>query len=398
MPRINVTIQIKRGTYNRPLLRTYIEHISFGIRTPGSALYITDNEGRVMDKDGNLGIDAIPNILTGKIDIRVICHNSVVRVPNTVSVGIVDHWKDFSVADGDTVTLTASNSAGNFDNFRILHDAIRIYERVFKPLGVWDGEFPLGKKRNLDLTRENKKRIEMWFISPAVPHLAYTEPAHVGTNYPVIHLGDADDRLFGTNGHPNTLISAELSHALHFSMLSATLRQDIFNGYVSFIVSEFLSGNRGTHSLTVETNPLVAFIEAFDHFATRFIEFARTDDGASLTGLSLRYGFLRNQLESGVFGVFNNGAPNGNLNTSTIVPVRNLYLTTGARSASSIEGSVFAAIFLDFARKRNNSLRKTVQAYVQSKALSFGEFRTWIHNNKPELRPQIDEVSATWTM
>lgn len=383
MPRINITINIEIDSQNYPLKRVYVEHIALGLRVPGSQLYITDNRGQVRDRQGNLGVDAIPNLITGKIDIRVICHNSVVKIPN----GMFDHYKDFSVGDGGTVTITNVNSLSNYIHFKILNRCLNIYDSVFRQFQVFTSEFPLGRKNTLDKTRRSRKRIEVAFPDRLPQPLSFVEPKSIHTGYPIIHLKDDDSRLFGSD---QTLLPAELSHALHFSFLSEQQRHDITTKYVSFIVSSILTGGGGTHHLTKDTDPLVAYVEAFDHFVHRFERFIRNNQ--SLNGVALRNGFIRNQLQSGEFGVLSGSFATGNFSP------KNEFLTSGTRSATSIEGSIYGAIFLDFARKPGVGLRTAVNAFIKSQALSFGDFRNWVHVNSPNLRTQIDEVKATWTL
>lgn len=394
MPRINVTINILIGGNVQPLRRAYIEHIFTGFRVPGSQLYITNDLGQVIDRRENLGIDAIPNLLNNKIDIRVICHNSIVRIPN----GIFDHFIDFSVSDGDTVTITNANSS--FNHFRVLNRCADVYSQGLQQFQVFGSDFPLGIFRSFDKTRESKKRIEVLFPDAFPQPLSFTEPKGLSTGYPVIHLKSNDPRLFGSD---QTLIPAELSHALHFSRLTDAQRQDIGVRYGSFIVSDFLSGGSSTHSMAADTDPLVAYVEAFDHFVHRFDQFIRANP--NLSGPNLRNRFIRSELnivenftdQNGVLLATRFGTLTGDLNTGVYTPDP-AFLTSAARSATSIEGSIYAAIFLDFARKRGVGLRTAVNAYVRSQALSFGEYRSWIHLNRPNLTAQIDQVKATWTL
>ncbi len=394
MPRINVTINIQVGNNFQPLQRAYVEHVAAGFRVPGSQVYITNNFGQVMDRQENLGINAIPNPLNNRIDIRVICHNSIVRIPN----GIFDHFLDFNVADGDTVTIT--NADSNFNQFRILNRCAQVYSRVLQQFQAFTSDFPLGIRSSLERTRNSQKRIEILFPDLLPQPLSFVEPKGLTTGYPVIHLKDNDPRLFGAD---QTLIPAELSHALHFSRLTDAQRQNIAVRYGSFIVSDFLNGGNATHSMAVDTDPLLAYVEAFDHFVHRFDRFVRANP--NLSGATLRNRFIRDELniaenftdQNGIVLATQFGSLSGGLNTGVYTPDP-AFLTSGARSATSIEGSIYAAIFLDFARKPGVGLRTAVNAYVRSQALSFGEYRSWIRSNRPDLRSQIDQVKATWTL
>lgn len=401
MPRINFTVNISAGGITVPLKRAYVEHIAFGLRVPGSALYMTDENGNIRDGEGNLGIDAMPNLLNGRIDIRVICHNSVVKIPN----GIFDHYTDLSVTDGGTVTLNSTNSAGNLNNFRILNRAFDVHDKVLRQFQVFNSDFPLGRKRSLDDTRKSRKRIEVFFPSALAVNLAFVEPKGIHTGYPIIHIGNndgsaplnsPDNRLFGSDP---MLVPAELSHALHFSHLDEQQRHDIAVRYGKFIVSDWVLGGGGTHSMLKETDPMVAFLEAFDHFVHRFDRFITANP--TLTGNPLRNEFIlaelnsTDQFELNRTTVTGFGTLNGTLRLGTFTP-NPQFVSGGARSATSIEGSVYGAIFLDFARRPGVGLRTVVNAFVRSKALTFGEFRTWIQSNSRSLLPALNQVSQVW--
>ena len=79
-----------------------------------------------------------------------------------------------------------------------------------------------------------------------------------------------------------TLIPSELSHALHFALLSKTRREQAQNKYLQFIASDIASGGSGTHGFSVTTTPEVAYIEALDLYSERFTEFmARLRQGGA---------------------------------------------------------------------------------------------------------------------
>lgn len=391
MSRINVTINVQDGGQTRPLRRAYVEHVAGPVRVPGSALYVTDDNGRVRDERGNLGIAAIPNLFNGRIDIRVICHNSVVKLPN----GLVDHWVDFSVADGETKTINNATAPQRLDHWRLLNRMAEVYDRVFRQFGVFSSAFPLGRRRSLDATRSRSNRIEVFFptLSPGLP---FVEPRSLHTRFPIIHMKEHGGRLFGTGGAEPDLIPAELSHALHFSKLSDQQRHQITINYPEWIISDALAGGGGTHHLTKDTDPLVAFVESFDHFAHNLDKFMRNNPQQS--GATLRNAFIRSELQrvdSNGNRVF--GQLAGALSTGAFVP-NAVFLTRGTRSATSIEGTIYAALFLDFARRPGVGLRTVVRLFIDSKALSFGEFRTWTNQNRPQFRSALDQVCQTWTL
>lgn len=398
MPRINCTINVRDGAQTRPLRRAYVEHVVGPVRVPGSELYITDDNGRVKDGRDNFGIDAIPNFLNGRIDIRVICHNSVVKIPN----GLLDHWVDFSIADGNTRTIDNTSAPGRLDHWRLLNRFAEVYDRVFRQFGAFSNPFPLGKRATLDATRAQSKRIEVFFptVSPGLP---FVEPRGLHTGYPIIHMKEFDGRLFGTATAQPDLVPAELSHALHFSKLSDAQRHSITINYPKWIIADVLAGideERGTHNLTKDTDPLVAFVEAFDYFAKRLDWFMRNNPLQS--GPGLRNAFILSELRRTRLTDRDNritvfGRLTGPLSTGTFDP-RAEFLTSGSRSATSIEGTIYAALFLDFARRPGVGLRTVVQLFIQSKALSFGEFRTWVNSNRPQFRSMLDQVCLTWTL
>lgn len=403
MPRINFTVSLRVGNTTTPLKRVYVEHIAFGLRFPGSQLYLTDENGNVRDGLGNLGIDAFPNPLTGNIDVRIICHNSIVKIPN----GPLDHFKDFNVTDGGSLTITRANSAGNFNHFRILNRCFEVHDKVLRQFGVFNMDFPLGRSRSLDDTRKRRKRIEISFPSLLAVNYTFVEPKSIHTGFPIIHIGEndgpnplnsPDNRLFGR--FP-ILIPAELSHGLHFSNLSETQRHEITVTYGRFLMSDFVLGGGGTHEILKDTDPTVAFIEAFDHFTHRFDAFISLNP--SLTGSTLRNGFISSELSTNDrfslngTNVIGFGTLNGSFSRGRFTPNPE-FLTRGSRSSTSIEGAVYGAIFIDFARRPGVGLRTVVEAYIKSKALSFGEFRSWINTNKPNLSATLDQVKLNWTL
>ena len=188
---------------------------------------------------------------------------------------------------------------------------------------------------------------------------------------------------------------------MHFSNLSEAQRHDITVKYGKFIMTDIALGGGGTHSLLKDTDPLVAFVEAFDHFVHRFDHFISRNPG--LSGPTLRNRFIADELNSTEVFSFNGtpvtgfGRLTGNFNRGVFVP-NPQFLTNGSRSSTSIEGAVYGAIFLDFARKPGVGLRTVVDAFIRSKALSFGEFRTWIHSNRPALAATIDQVKQNWRL
>ena len=361
----------------RPLRRTFVEHIAFGAPI---GLYITDDQGRLRDNNGDLGLDS----LTSQVDLRVLCRNSVVRAAN----GLIDHWIDVGgVSDGDTHVV--SGSTEQVHRLRVINRSVEAYERVFRQFEPFAtrGDFPLGEPTSLTHAKDRAQRIEVAFPDGGAQPLAFVEPKGLTTGFPVVHLKEhaSDRRLFGGQGRYATLVPGELAHALHFSLLSEAQRDQLTRDYVRFIVVDWANQGGGTHDLDKTTDPTVAYVEALDHFATELTIF-RTRFPSVASGSTARRAFIEDQFARGVVGSLN-----GPLDTGTVTP-------NGGLAGSSIEGAVYGAIFLDLARRPGVGLRRAVRAYFDSKATTFGRFRTWVDANRTELTPALDDVSTTWGM
>lgn len=368
---------INKHSATRGLRRALVQHTAFGAPI---GLYITGDDGRLRDGNGDLGL----NSFTEAVDLRVLAFNSVVRAPNL----LMDHWIDVpGVRDNDTVVL--SGSTEQLDRFRVINRAAETYDRLFRQFEPFEsrGDFPLGAPSSLDEAKDRDKRIEGVYPDGLPQPLAFVEPRGTNTGYPVVHIKEkrSDRRLFGTHGSRPTLIASELSHALHFSLLSKSQREDLTTQYGSFIVSDLVTGGDATHDLGKETDPTVAFVEALDHFAERFTVFLRRNPSLAI-GSATRTAFLQDQFDSG-----SPASLSGPLATGTVTPEAGL-------SSSSVEGAVYGAIFLDLARRRGIGLARAVEAYFESKTTTFGQFRSWIEDNKPTWATAIAQVSTTWGM
>jgi hypothetical protein len=361
----------------RPLRRVFIEHLVLGVP---SGLYVTDDRGRLVDNNRDEGLDSF----TDYADLRVLCHNSVVRAPN----GPIDHWVDFpGVRDLETHVI--GGPAEQRNRFRVINRAAEAYDRVFRQFEPFAtrGEFPLGQPTSLSEGRDRARRLELMFPDAGPQPLAFVEPKGLTTGFPVVHMKahGADQRLFGGNGRYPTLVPGELAHALHFSLLTEAQRDQLAAAYVRFIVADWTNQGKGTHELDKITDPTVAFVEALDHFATEFTIF-RIRFPSVASGSAARRAFIEDQLARDVVGTIS-----GPLETGTITPKAGI-------AGSSIEGAVYGAIFLDLARRTRIGLSRAVRAFFDSKATTFGQFRTWVDANRPEMTPALDEVSTTWNM
>jgi hypothetical protein len=141
------------------------------------------------------------------------------------------------------------------------------------------------------------------------------------------------------------------------------------------------TGGDTGHNLGAKTSPLIAFIEALDWFSTSFFDFSRANPNR--TGSGLRNDFIRDRIISGDFCGFS-----GDMLSGVVLAPR--------YTGTDDEGAVAAAIFLDFARRPGVGLKTAVNAYFKSKALSFGQYRSWVEINKPALATAIRDVALTW--
>jgi hypothetical protein len=408
--RVKATIQVN----GRPLRRAYVEHIVAGI---GTNMYITDLEGRVRDNNFDEGIDS----LTPNADIRIICQNPVLRVNDgdNLNIGV---FQDVSINDGDTVNLNLG--AEQDDYYAILNRAQLAYEVAFQPLSFFadlpDPVFPLGRKAALRETRDQAKRIDLVFPDHSVSVLAWVEPKRLGDDFPLMHIKarNVDTRLFGEAGSAPTLIPHELSHALHFSMLTAAQRTRAQDEYADFIVTSPVSGVGPFHAFSARSTPEVAFIEAGGFYGENFMEFMRArQPGASTlvrpepiteamqaefvssewSRLATGIPFLRAvvALRSWVTGILRFfGAVGGTPPAPRFPIVRNRLLLRPSVTGGDVEGAVYAAIFVDFAA--TVGLDFAASSYFAANAITFGEYRTFINNNHPQHAAALETARTFW--
>lgn len=387
MHTLDITIQVD----GQPAKRVYVEHTAIGIPI---GLYMTDDNGRVRDNARNLGIDSF----TETADIRIVGQNSVARVlkgsgtfiPESISV-------DKRVKTNEIINL--NTEAEHADYFRILNQAIQNYDNVhrqFQPFsGLRNADFPLGRQPTLQATKDQSKRIEIVYpdnlpIPAGRDALSFVEPKSLSTGYPLIHLKNNDDRLFG---EVKTLIPSELSHALHFSMLSPAGRGKVTIDYVTFLASRLLETGNASHDINMATSKLVAYVEAMDHFSSRYSEFLHEKTSEN-TGAARYYDFINAELDTtGDYWLSKEDREKeqvGKFKDQTKVSIDPTY------TKDDHEGAIYGAIFLDFARRVTP--RIAVSAYFLSGAVTFGEYREWIYDKKPDLKNAIDIVAKTWDL
>lgn len=380
MPFVTANVRVN----GRPVRKAFVEHVGpFGVGSLGWSL--TDDQGSFM-------FDAGP--FANRVDVRVHCQNSVLRVLDGGLPVPIPVSQIFNVDDGASISI-----AGQQDHFRILNTCLNVYETVWRQFRPYNRtsrrDFPLGRKASLRETFASSKRIELSYPDQFPSSLAFVEPSGLNNSgFPLVHIKNrtADGRLFGeadaiAQAHDASLLPHELGHVFHFSTLAASTRISIEGQYLAFILSNLANP---THAVDRRTTPFVAFIEAAGIFSERFFFFSRRVE-TGLTGANLRQAFLRDEL----------GAQR--LSTFFVDP----YFNVGIRNSSGqitpnlrgddVEGAVYGAIYLDFASRVG--LREAVGLVLDSNATNFDEFRRHVRGRGNNTwRTAIDAVASTWGM
>lgn len=345
------------------------------------------------DGNGSFTFDAGP--FADKVDVRIHCQNSVLRVlDGGLPVPVPVYQLRAGVANGATIEIPQQR-----DHYRILNQCLDVYETVWKQFMPYNRAsrmaFPLGRLTSLRDTFASSRRIELSYpdLSPAT--LAFVEPAGLSnSNYPLAHIKtrSSDGRLFGeadaiAGEHDPSLLAHEPGHVFHFSAQTSATRQSIEGQYIGFILSHL---SDPFHSEDRTTTSFVAFIEAVGIFSHRFFFFSRKVE-PGLSGQTLRRAFFRDEL----------GAQR--LREVLVDP----YFDVGTRSASGaiqpalqgpdVEGAVYGAIYVDFASRVG--LREAVGLVLDSNATSFGEFKQHVEGRGNQAwRDAIRAAATTWGM
>jgi hypothetical protein len=380
MPFVTANVRVS----GRPVRKAFVEHTGpFGVGSLGWAL--TDN-------NGSFTFDA--GALANRVDVKVYCQNSVVRVLDGGLVVPIPVSQSFNVGNGDSVTVT-----GQADHYRILNRCLDVYETVWKQFRPYNrsnrGDFPLGRRASLRETFSDSRRIELSFPDQFPSALAFVEPSGLNNSgYPLAHIKSrsSDGRLFGeadavSSQHDASLLPHEFGHVFHFSTLAAATRISIEGQYIGFIMSHL---SNPFHDVALKTTPFVAFIEAVGIFSERFFAFSTMVE-PSLTGVALRRAFFHDEL-----------GPQ-RLASALVDP----YVNVGSKDSrgriqpnlqgNDIEGAVYGAVYLDFASRVG--LREAVGLILDSNATSFGEFKQHVEGRgNSSWRDAIRAASTTWGM
>ena len=369
---ITITIHLN----GNPLRRTYVSHFDL-LRVPHTLFFRTNDLGQVTISNAGVTFGD-PNGPAGATDITVHAQNVVARVLDA-NLG-VEVSQRFTVSNGSIINITTT--AQQRDHFRILDQCLDAYETVFRQFAPFNrverGPFPFGTRPTTWEMRTMVPRIEVRFPENNIlaPGESWTEPFSASTGYPLMHIkatradGSPQDEIFGTNGQQATLIPHELAHALHFALLPDAMRPAVEARYGAFIADRLANGQSAFHGTTMSTDPFVAFIEALGLFSERFFLFAK-QVRPGISGQGWRQAFFRDELGASpaLRSLQDDYVQVGRLSSGRIVPTRGI---TGDR----VEGAVYGALFLDFARRRG--LREAVGRYLESRALEFRDFRNFI--------------------
>ena len=374
-----VTASIK--AFGDPLQKAFVEHTGpFGVGSLGWTL---------TDDNGSFTFDAGP--FANRVDVKVYCQNSVIRVLDGGMAVPIPVYQTLNLGTGESVNVEQQ------DHYRILNQCIDVYRTVWKQFRPYNrtsrGDFPLGKKATVRQTFASSNRLELSYPDQFVSDLAFTEPSGLNNSgYPFLHIKDrhSDGRLFGTpdsvaTHHDASLLPHELGHAFHFSTLAASTRESIEAQYLGFILTHLPHPG---HNVDIQTNPLVAFIEAVGIFSERFFAFSKLVK-PHLSGVALRKAFFRDELGT------------QSLASTLIDP----YISVGTRDSAGtiqpafqgtdIEGAVYGAIYLDFASRVG--LRDAVGLVMESNATNFDEFSQYVTGrNNDTWRHALDHVIDTW--
>jgi hypothetical protein len=281
---------------------------------------------------------------SGVVEVRVHAHNPVIRAENEWQ------WPISQVVrftNGQTVRIGAEG-----EWFQLAEHFRRAYNDGLREFEPWaNAEFPGGSTR-----------INSEFLRVVTPELlpvvaSYTEPRPTTPTTlqnpiwfyplaPLVHVLESQRNL-ETAAH-------ELGHALHFAQLSPVKRMQSELVYLEWIRADLMSGGSATHCFERRTIPMVAYLEAFGFFAETYPETAPVTG----SGPARHAAFFEDAEEQGIFlrvpdPACSNGEP-------------------GPVLGADVEGAVFMALFVDFAKRVGLDL--VVETYATCEALDVFEY------------------------
>ncbi len=378
----------------QPLRRCYVSHTD-NLRAPSTLFFLTDENGQVtVTNAGRANFTLDPGGPGGNIAVTVHAQNSVVRVLDGDANGTPVAQTFNNVSNGDTINI--NTDAERQDHFRIMDKCLLVYDRVFRGLAspfFLQGRraFPFGRKSNINEMYTVLPRIEVLYPDRnPVPPLAYVEPLSLTMN-PLIHLKhrNEDATLFGTAATEATLIPHELAHALYMALMPPATRASVEAQYLAWLTARVAGGLPPFHNTNLATTPFVAWVECLGIFSERFFFFSQQRPDLSFGALWTA--FVNDELS---------GAPLlQNLNGYQIVgTVDGAGNVVPELVGENVEGALYGAIFLDFARR--TSLRDAVNLYMNSgddNVLNFDDFRNLVITDTA-FDQHIEDVAQTWQL
>jgi hypothetical protein len=371
-----------------PLRRTFIEHTDpTGLSSLGWTM--TDN-------NGSFTFDAGP--FSSSVDIKIHCQNSVVQVLNAPMLSVPI---DIHVSVGNGHTLNVENTGHNdvLDHFRILAKCQDVYDTVWRQFRPYDhsdrGDFPLGRpsgdvKHVYDTARHVQLNYPALLQSAIPAILTFVEPDASGNaGFPLMHIQSRsiEFRVFEedatTHNVDPMIIPHEFGHAMHFSAVSSNTRANFEVQYIGFLATH---ATNAFHNVNKKTTPFVAFVEAVGIFSERFFFFKKLVR-PELDGVALRQAFFEDELDHRTL--------QSRLHVYIPVGTRTNGVITPALQGNAVEGAVYGAIYLDFARRVG--LRDAVGLVIDSQATNFDEFHTYVagRGNATWLNA-LNQVRGTW--
>ncbi|HJQ85340.1 MAG TPA: FG-GAP-like repeat-containing protein [Candidatus Binatia bacterium] len=293
------------------------------------------------DTNGCVTVTATPG-WDGRVGVDVHAQNPVVRVLDGGLLNL-EVKQGVRFREGETARI-ADQSV-----FYTMAEAFRTsYDTGLREFGPWGGaEFPNSTVR----TSKNVIAASVHDLSPAA--VAWTEPAAVGSDFPLIHYkGDTVD----------STVPHELGHALHFGEISLATRQRAETEYLGWLAANLTDP---FHCTAKRTNRIVAYIEAFGLFAERYPGTTTVDGATGARRHAHFYDDAENVLQ-------------GSLDTNCDGSGDDLHALTG----DDVEGAVFGVLFWKFARHPAVGLDYAVSRYVDCQSLTLQEYGTCVRDRE----------------
>lgn len=368
-----------------PLRHTFVSHTP-AFENPQVAL--TDDQGFVR-------FHGVPS--TARIDIVVHAQNLAVRMLSGSSPGVTELSLRFRNRSNNSVCNITAADKTRFETFKVMDRCYEVYETIFRPIPPFTSrgrrQYPFGGSKQEMHELKRSPSIDCRFPEEEVTgKLPWVQPHSLLTGVPLMHLKSqrVDARLFGSPRRKATSIPHEFAHAIHFASMPARTRVELAARYGFWIAKELLAGRSGTHRTEKSTAPLIAFVESFGIFAQRFWFYA-TEVEPELSGAALRTAFVEDELSA---------SPS----LARVLPGYKRIADVGPGSAikprltgSKIEGAVYGAVFLDFARRTN--LSTAVNLYLRCRGFSFDDYADFGRKQRNgAFRRDLAAVEKTWKM